>query len=120
MLVVEHDQVPVRDVEPGEMVHGLFRVVDVLVDDEGRAFRVLVASDSYLANRAVLAEDVVHLLARYVEGEVPDVEHAVYFRWEPRVLLAQTDRRHSSASPASPCRRRFVITVAQINLLSGK
>lgn len=94
LLIVEHDQVPVRDVEPGEVVDRRLGVVDVLVHHEGRTASVLVRTDSDLANRSVLAEDVVHLFAGDVEGKVPHVQHAVHLRGKPGVALAEADRRH--------------------------
>lgn len=39
-LVVEHDQIAVADVEAGQMVAGVLRVEDVLVDDECCAARL--------------------------------------------------------------------------------
>ena len=94
LLIVEHDQVPVRNVEAREVVDRRLGVVDILVHDEGRTASVLVRTDSDLPNRSVLAEDVVHLLAGDIEGEVPHVQHAVHLRREPGVALAEADRRH--------------------------
>lgn len=42
-LVVEDDEVAVRDVEAREVVHGVLGIVDVLIDDECRTARVLIA-----------------------------------------------------------------------------
>lgn len=39
-LVVENDEVAVLEVEPVQLVAGGFRVHDIFVDDEGRAFGV--------------------------------------------------------------------------------
>jgi len=85
LLIIQHDKVAICDIEAGEVIDGGFSVVDVLVDDEGRSARVLVGADADLANRAVFAEDVVHLLARYVERKVAYVQNAVYLRRQPRV-----------------------------------
>ena len=94
LLVVQHDEVAVGDVEAGEVIDGGLGVVDVLVDDEGGAASVLARADSDLPNGAVLAEYVVHLFARYVERQVPNVEYAVHLRWQPRVSLAKAYARH--------------------------
>lgn len=94
LLIVEHDQVPVGNVEAREVVDRRLGVVDILVHDEGRTASVLARTDSDLPNRSVLAEDIVHLLAGDVEGEVPHVQHAVHLRGEPGVALAEADRRH--------------------------
>lgn len=93
-LVVEHDEVAVGDVEAGEVVDGVLGVVDVLVDDVGGAARFLGVAQPDLPDRAVLAEDVVHLLARDVERQVPHVENPVHLRRETRVPLPQARRRH--------------------------
>lgn len=93
-LVVEHDEVAVGDVEAGEVVDGVLGVVDVLVDDVGGAARVLGVAQPDLPDRAVLAEDVVHLLARDVKRQVPHVQHPVHLRREARVPLPQARRRH--------------------------
>uniref|UniRef100_A0A2P2IK38 Uncharacterized protein MANES_01G177500 n=1 Tax=Rhizophora mucronata TaxID=61149 RepID=A0A2P2IK38_RHIMU len=94
LLVVQNDQVPVGDVEAREVVHSRLGVVDVLVDDEGGSASVLVGSDPDLADRPVLPEDIVHLLARDVEREVADVENPVHLRRKSGVPLPETDRRH--------------------------
>ena len=78
LLVVEHDEVAIGDVEAGEVVDGGLGVVDVLVDDEGGAPGVLVGADPDLADRAILAEDVVHLLAGDIERKIPHVQHPVH------------------------------------------
>ncbi|KAF7114132.1 hypothetical protein RHSIM_RhsimUnG0098200 [Rhododendron simsii] len=91
---VEHDVVAVGDVEAREVVDGGLGVVDVLVDHEGGGPGVLAIADADLAYGALLAEDVLHLLARDVEGEVADVQYAVHVRRESRVGLAEADRRH--------------------------
>jgi hypothetical protein len=93
-LVVEHDEIAVGDVEAGEVVDGVLGVVYVLVDDVGGAARVLGVAQPDLPNRAVLAEDVVHLLARDVERQIPHVQHPVHFGWEARVPLPQARRCH--------------------------
>ncbi|TQE01475.1 hypothetical protein C1H46_012955 [Malus baccata] len=64
-------------------------------DDECGASGVLVRPDAKLPYCAVLAEDVVHLLALDVEEEVADVEHAVDFWWEAGVDFAEADCAHS-------------------------
>uniref|UniRef100_A0A1J3DJ41 Uncharacterized protein n=1 Tax=Noccaea caerulescens TaxID=107243 RepID=A0A1J3DJ41_NOCCA len=102
VLVIQDDEVAIRDVEAGEMVDGVLRVVDILVNDEGRAFGVLVAADPNLANPAVLAEYIVHLLARYVERKVPNVEHSIDLRWEPGVFVAIIVCYHSHSLSPSP------------------
>jgi len=94
LLIIQHDKVAIRHIEAGEVIDSGFGIVDVLVDDEGRSARVLVSANADLANRAVFAEDIVHLLARYVEGKVAHVQDAVYLRRQPRVSLPETDRRH--------------------------
>jgi hypothetical protein len=94
LLVVEYDEVAVGHVEAGEVVYGGLGVVDVLVDHEGRASRVLARPHPDLPYRPVLPKDVVHLLARYVERQVPHVQHAVHLRRKPRVRLTQADCRH--------------------------
>lgn len=53
LLVVQHDEVAVGDVEAGEVIDGGLGVVDVLVDDEGGAASVLARADSDLPNGAV-------------------------------------------------------------------
>lgn len=93
-MIIENDEVAVGDVEAGEVVDGGFGVVDVLVDDESGSASVLVGADADLANGAVFAKDVVHLLAGDVEGKVPNVQHAVHLRRKPRVPLPETYRRH--------------------------
>jgi hypothetical protein len=55
------------------MVHSVLAIVDVLVDNESRGACVLVGPNANLANRAILAEDIVHLLRRDVERQIPDV-----------------------------------------------
>lgn len=94
LLVVEHDEVTVGDVEARKVIDGGLGIIDIFVDHEGRTARVFVRPDSYLPNRSVLAEYVVHLLARDVERKVTNVKHTVYLRWKTGVPLPETDRRH--------------------------
>ena len=54
LLIVEHDQLPARDVEAREVVDSRLGVVDALVHDEGRTASVLVHTDSDLLNSSVL------------------------------------------------------------------
>ena len=77
-VVVQHDEVSIRHVESAEVVHRLLGVVDVLVHHVGGALRVLLVPESDLADGAVLAEDVVHLVGGDVEGKITHVEHAVH------------------------------------------
>ena len=94
LLVIEDDEVAIGDVEAGEMVDRSLGVVDVLVDNEGCAASVLVGAQPDLADCSILAEDVVHLLARDVEREVAHVKHTVHLRRKPSVPLPQAYRRH--------------------------
>ena len=71
---VENNQVSAADVEAREVVGGVFGVEDVLEDDEGGALCGLAVPQADLADRAVLAEDVVDLLRGDREGEVADKE----------------------------------------------
>lgn len=89
LLIVENDEIPIGDVEAREVVDGGFCVVDVLVDDKGRAASILVGADSDLADGTVLAEDVVHLFAGDVEWQVADVENSVHLRRQPRVAFSK-------------------------------
>ncbi|KAL8139290.1 hypothetical protein V2J09_005311 [Rumex salicifolius] len=96
-LVIENNQVPVGDVEAGEMFDGGLSVVDILVDDEGGSPGVLVGADTNLPYGAVLAEDVVHLFAGDVERQVPNIQHSVHLRRKPRVRLPHSDRHSFTA-----------------------
>lgn len=49
-------------VEATEIVHGRFSIVDVIVNDESCAFRVLFVPFADLTDAAELAEDVVHVV----------------------------------------------------------
>ena len=96
--MVENNEVPIGDVEAGEVVDGSLGIVDVLVDNEGGAARVLVGADLDLADGTVLAEDVVHLLAGDVDWQVADLEDPVHLRRQPRVAFSEGDGRHGGAS----------------------
>ena len=76
-LVIQHDQVAVRDVESAEVLARLLGVVDVLVDDVGGALGRLGRPEANLSQGAVFTEYLVHVLAADVEGEVTDVQRAV-------------------------------------------
>ena len=72
------------------MIHRILRVVDVLVHHVRGAARVPLVPEPDLADRPVLAEDVVHLVGGDVEREVTHVQRAVNLGREPRVpVLAQ-------------------------------
>lgn len=66
-------QVAAADVEAGQVVDGILRVVDVLVHHKRGPARVGRVAEPNLPDRAELAEDVVHLLRGDLEGEVPHV-----------------------------------------------
>jgi hypothetical protein len=55
------------------MVHSVLGILDVLVDNESRGVCVHVGPNASSANRAILAEDIVHLLRLDVERQIPDV-----------------------------------------------
>lgn len=94
LLIVQNNQIPIRHVETRQVIHRRFGVVDILVNYKGRSSRVLVCADPYLANRPVLSENIVHLLARDIEGKVSDVEDAIHLRWKTSVALPETDCGH--------------------------
>ncbi|CAA0805873.1 Calcium-dependent protein kinase 17 [Striga hermonthica] len=70
LLVIQDDQVPVGHVEPGQVVDGILGVVDILVNHEGGAAGAFARLDADLPYGAVLAEYVVRLLVRNVEGRL--------------------------------------------------
>ncbi len=68
------------------MVARVLGVEYVLVDDEGGAPRLRRCPEADLAEGAELAEDVVHLLARDLVGEVAHVEDAVHLGGEADLI----------------------------------
>jgi hypothetical protein len=90
------------------VVDGVLGVVDVLVHDVRSAARVPAVAQPDLPDGAVLAEDVVHLLAGDVERQVPHVQHPVHLRRQTRVTApAQARRRHCCVRflPSAPSSR---------------
>lgn len=95
LLVVQHDQIPIRNVETGEVIHRRLSIVDILVDNERCTSSILVRPNPNLPNRAVLAENIVHLLAGYVKRQISDIQNSVDLRRQPRVSLAgKAERGH--------------------------
>ena len=52
-LIVEDNEVPSANVEARKVVNGVLRVVDILVDDKGRAFCIVHVAPVQRAERAV-------------------------------------------------------------------
>merc|ERR1711977_357936 len=94
-VVVEHNQVPIRNVEAGEVVYRVFRVEDILVHNESSSLRVSRITQSDLSYGPVLAEDIVQLLALNIEWQVTNIKHSVHFRRQPCVSPLGRDGRHS-------------------------
>lgn len=78
-LIVEDDEIAIADVKARQMIARVFRVENVLEDDERGAARLGRIADANLSDRAVLAEDVVHLLARDLVGQIAYVENPIDF-----------------------------------------
>eukprot|EP00215_Chloropicon_roscoffensis_P005996 CAMPEP_0197501488 /NCGR_PEP_ID=MMETSP1312-20131121/722_1 /TAXON_ID=464262 /ORGANISM="Genus nov. species nov., Strain RCC2335" /LENGTH=123 /DNA_ID=CAMNT_0043047421 /DNA_START=63 /DNA_END=431 /DNA_ORIENTATION=+ len=97
---LEHNKIPVRDIETAEMVNCVLRVKNILVHDKGCALGRLRFPEPDLTYGAVLPEDPIHLIARDVEGQVPHVKHAVHLGRQPDVPTAGCGRRHADLKPS--------------------
>ena len=72
--MIQHDEIPVLEIEPVELVACLFGVGDVLVDDKAGAFGVVGGSLADLADGTEFAEEVEEfvggdVIAVFGEGE---------------------------------------------------
>jgi hypothetical protein len=81
-LVVQYHQIPIHEVEAVQLVTGLLRIHNVVVNNERGAFGGGGGASADLADGAEFAEEVEEGGRVDVVGEVFDKEDAVRFRGE--------------------------------------
>eukprot|EP00308_Calcidiscus_leptoporus_P018181 CAMPEP_0119376984 /NCGR_PEP_ID=MMETSP1334-20130426/42407_1 /TAXON_ID=127549 /ORGANISM="Calcidiscus leptoporus, Strain RCC1130" /LENGTH=198 /DNA_ID=CAMNT_0007395731 /DNA_START=282 /DNA_END=876 /DNA_ORIENTATION=- len=78
LLVVENNKVAAAHIKARQMVHSVFCVIDVLVNDKGSPARVRRIAHPNLPDRPKFAKYVVHLLRRDFERQVAHIQGAVH------------------------------------------
>lgn len=104
-LIVEHDQIPIANVETGQMIAGIFRIENIFVHNECGASCLRCVSPgikripwielvwthmlwkvvnlkrlhSNLSDRSVFAEDVIHFVWGDFVWQITYVQHTIHF-----------------------------------------
>lgn len=106
--MVQHNQIPIHEVEAVQLVTRLFGVHDIFIDHIRCAFSLVVCARADLSNGPKLAEEIEECGCVDVVGEVLDEEDAVCFWrefvgarhgwWLGRVVSAASEKCASLGS----------------------
>ena len=87
LLVVEADEVLASHIEAVKVIDGVLGTENVIVDHEARPLCLRRIAFAHLADRAILAKDVVELIRRDLEWQVPDEDDLVHLGWQTHIRL---------------------------------
>lgn len=76
-LIIQNDQIPVTNVEPTQMITGIFSFKYVFINHKSSAFRFRCVSDTDLSDCTVLSKYVIHFLSRYVVREIFNQQNTI-------------------------------------------
>lgn len=84
-LIVQYNQVPIANIEAGQVVTRVLRIKNIFIYYECCSTGIGRVTHTYLTDGAVFAEYVVHFLSSDLVGEVADIKDPVYFWRKPHL-----------------------------------